>query len=174
MYKKYFIFFVFSSLFCLCENHILAQTQLSPNVVSSGGGFGTDGNGNSYSFTIGECVTVTRSNTNNILTQGFQQPVNDSTIIVIDSLPITFYNGITPNGDGKNDSWILDGIDSLTNSVSIFNRWGDLVWKEDNYDNVNVVWVGKNNKGVELPPATYFYIIHAKGGPYSGWVELTR
>lgn len=158
----------------LLAGKISAQVQASPTVVSSGGGFGLDGNGNSFSFTIGESVIVTASNTNNILTQGFQQPTNDSILPVDSTAYITFYNGITPNGDNNNESWILDGIDSLTNSVSIFNRWGDLVWHGDNYDNVNIVWVGENNKGVELPPATYFYIIYAKGGPYKGWVELTR
>lgn len=150
----------------------VAQVQGTPTVVSSGGGFGNAG-GNTFSYTIGECIVTTASNGNNILTQGFQQPSNDS-ILIGDSALITFYTGITPNGDNHNETWIIEGIDSLENSVEIYNRWGDLVWKGDHYDNVNVVWEGKNNSGVELPPATYFFIITVKNETHKGWVELTR
>ena len=167
--KKFFQILIFI-LFCGNAN---AQVQATPEVVASGGGFNTDGNGNSFSYTVGECVVVTASNTNNILTQGFQQPTNDS-IILSDSSLISFYTGITPNGDNHNETWIIDGIDSLNNIVSIFNRWGDLVWKGTDYDNVNVVWVGENNKGEKLPPATYFFIINVKNETHKGWVELTR
>lgn len=165
--KRLFYIFIFIS--AAAE----AQTQLAPAVVASGGGFGSDGNGNSYSFTIGECVTVTASNTNTIFTQGFQQPENDS-VITSDSALIVFYNGITPNEDNKNDTWIIEGIDSLQNAVYIFNRWGDLVWKGENYDNVNVVWAGTNAKGEKLPAATYFFIVNVKNETHKGWVELTR
>lgn len=59
--------------------------------------------------------------------------------------------------------------------MSIYSRWGDLVWKGDNYDNTLVVWDGKNNKsGKELPDATYFYVVTAGGKTYKGWVELTH
>jgi hypothetical protein len=46
------------------------------------------------------------------------------------SLPILkFYSGITPNGDGNNDSWKIDNIESFPdNTVQIFNRWGSEVW----------------------------------------------
>jgi hypothetical protein len=64
------------------------------------------------------------------------------------------------------------------NKVSIFNRWGDLVWNCDNYDNQDIagkkVWTGLSNKGAVLPDATYFYIIEAGGKTDKGWVELTH
>ncbi len=85
------------------------------------------------------------------------------------------YKGITPNGDGQNDNWQIDGITNFeTNTVSIFNRWGSLVWDAKNYDNKDVVWDGKNKQGVLIPDATYFYIIEADGKVYKGWVELTH
>ncbi|MGZ6520120.1 MAG: T9SS type B sorting domain-containing protein, partial [Bacteroidia bacterium] len=71
----------------------------------------------------------------------------------------------------------IDGITNIKeNTVSIFNRWGDLVWNCDNYDNVTdgKVWKGKSNKNGELPDATYFYVINAGGKTYKGWVELTH
>jgi gliding motility-associated-like protein len=88
-----------------------------------------------------------------------------------------FYHGFTPNGDGHNDTWIIEGIENFeTNTVSIFNRWGDLVWKSSNYNNGTVVWDGQSNKNnkTQLPDATYFYVVDAGGEVYKGWVELTR
>ena len=91
---------------------------------------------------------------------------------------LKFYTGITPNEDGKNDSWIIDNIEMFPeNKVQIFNRWGNQIWSGENYDNNNVVWNGNNgNKddGTQLPDATYFYVADVAGTIYKGWVELTR
>jgi gliding motility-associated-like protein len=80
---------------------------------------------------------------------------------------ITVYNAISPNGDGKNDILLLQYIDVLAgtreNNVSIYNRWGDLVFEIDNYDNGNRVFKGLNNSGNELPSGTYFYKIEFNG-----------
>lgn len=91
-----------------------------------------------------------------------------------DSL-LGFYTGITPNEDGVNDKWIIDSITNYkTNKVSIFNRWGDLVWSEKNYDNESVVWKGENQQGQKLPDATYFYIVEVGTNVRKGWVELSH
>lgn len=90
---------------------------------------------------------------------------------------LDFYNGITPNGDGNNDFWTIPGIELVKdNSVTIFNRWGDLVWATTDYDNITEgkVWTGKSNKGAELPDATYFYVVEVNGKTYKGWIELTH
>lgn len=93
---------------------------------------------------------------------------------------LKFYSGITPNGDNKNDSWIIDNIEQFPeNTVQIFNRWGQQVWWGENYDNSEVVWKGNNgnkDEGVELSSATYFYVAVIEGidKPFKGWVELTR
>ena len=116
-------------------------------------------------------------NGTNILTQGFHQPYVDSTTIppVTDEL-LGIYNGLTPNGDNHNETWFISGIDSLPeNSVAIFNRWGELIWKHDHYDNVNVAWGGKNMKDQLVVEGTYFYTISLKGRKnYKGWIELSR
>ncbi len=91
---------------------------------------------------------------------------------------LKFYTGITPNGDGKNDAWIIDNIEQFPdNKVQIFNRWGNEIWYGENYDNDEVVWKGNNgNKddGDLMPDATYFYVAEVAGTTYKGWVELTR
>ncbi|HEY0029662.1 MAG TPA: gliding motility-associated C-terminal domain-containing protein, partial [Bacteroidia bacterium] len=101
--------------------------------------------------------------------------IDETQVDCADSLH--FYNGITPNGDGNNEFWTIDGIEFIKdNVVSIFNRWGDLVWSTKDYDNITdgKVWKGTNNKGGALPDATYFYVVEANGKTYKGWVELTH
>lgn len=88
---------------------------------------------------------------------------------------VEIYTGITPNGDGYNDTWIIDSITNFkTNTVYIFNRWGNLVWKGKDYDNTDVVWRGTNQSDDPLPDGTYFYIIEAGGETKKGWVELSK
>jgi gliding motility-associated-like protein len=102
--------------------------------------------------------------------------VDSITVFVVASpnCGIHAYGGITPNGDGKNDFWYIDGIDGLTNDVSIFNRWGSKVWSAHNYDNKTVYWKGLDASGTPLPDGTYYYIITTTGVPAKGWVELSR
>jgi gliding motility-associated-like protein len=90
------------------------------------------------------------------------------------------YNALSPNGDGKNEVFILAHIDVIeatkNNRVSIFNRWGDLVFDVDNYNNTTNVFVGKSNAGKELPSGTYFYRIEFGSGRKneSGYLSLKR
>jgi gliding motility-associated-like protein len=67
---------------------------------------------------------------------------------------------ITPNGDGKNDCFKIDDVNGEVEMI-IFNRWGNVEYSTDNYQNN---WDGKNNKGIELPNDTYFYILNFKNG----------
>ena len=91
---------------------------------------------------------------------------------------LKFYTGITPNGDNKNDLWIIENIEMFPeNTVQIFNRWGQEVWYGKNYDNDEVAWHGNNgnnDEGERLADATYFYVAVVEGKTYKGWVELTR
>ncbi|MDC0584753.1 DUF2341 domain-containing protein [Bacteroidales bacterium] len=77
-------------------------------------------------------------------------------------------SALSPNGDGKNDFWIVNlAYDDPRNNVKIFNRWGGLVYEIDHYDNISRVWDGEMNRGAQLgqkvPDGTYFYIIEFKG-----------
>ena len=93
---------------------------------------------------------------------------------------VKLYNGFTPNGDGKNDFWEIDGIKNFdTNSVHIFNRWGTVVWEAANYDNEKVVWKGESKStNTQLPDGTYYYLIYTTKNndtnSKKGWVEITR
>lgn len=88
---------------------------------------------------------------------------------------IIVWGGITPNNDGENDLWIVDYLDlHQPNEVEIYNRWGMMVWRGTNYDNVNVVWDGKMQDGSELTDGTYYWIIKEGTATMKGWVELSH
>ncbi|MES2593027.1 MAG: gliding motility-associated C-terminal domain-containing protein [Bacteroidota bacterium] len=152
--------------------HVLATTGGSAVIPGWG----------SIDYTVGEVIVTSDSSSSssspvNWLTQGFQQPNDAIPLAIPIEVPLKVYHGITPNGDDHNDTWEIDGIENIpVNTVTIFNRWGDIVWKVDNYSNVSPkVWDGTNKRGGALPDATYFYIIEASGKVLEkGWVELTR
>jgi gliding motility-associated-like protein len=151
--------------------NLSAQT-ITPQVLSTTGNYST-GAGASLSGTVGECITTTLGSTpGNLITQGFQQP--SDVIIVSGEDTIHIYSGITPNGDGKNDTWIIRGIESMHNQVYIFDRVGLQVWYAQEYNNSTIAWTGKNEHDQELPASTYFYVVIIPGGTYKGWVELIR
>jgi gliding motility-associated-like protein len=70
---------------------------------------------------------------------------------------ISFPNGFSPNGDGLNDTWIIDLIDMFPNcTVEIYNRWGQLLFLSNGY---LVPWDGTYNNQ-PVPVGTYYYIIN--------------
>lgn len=65
--------------------------------------------------------------------------------------------GISPNNDGSNDTWIIRGLDLFgPHRIEILNRWGNVVWFTENYDQL---WNGVNSNGEPLPDGTYYYVI---------------
>ncbi len=94
-------------------------------------------------------------------------------------------NVITPDSDGEtagyfsgglNEAWYIEGIERLQNvQVRIFNRWGNLVYENDNYSNNNP-WYGNASKGDELEAGVYFYTITASENidPIEGTVTIFR
>jgi gliding motility-associated-like protein len=86
---------------------------------------------------------------------------------------VLIFNGISPNGDGSNDTWVVSGIGQYPDhEVRVFNRWGHLVFQQKNYQND---WEG-TWQGQPLPDGTYFYQIDLGDGeqPLSGYLELWR
>jgi len=121
-------------------------------------------NGNQNSFTLenlseGEYfIFITDdsgcSDTLSIVLTG---PAEPDPIDPIDNLPVIIPNGFTPNEDGLNDSFVIKNLELfMDNSLEIYNRYGNLVYQKDVYQND---WKGISNNGNRLPSGTYYYIL---------------
>jgi gliding motility-associated-like protein len=81
---------------------------------------------------------------------------------------VTIPDVITPNGDGFNDRWVILTPAGMKVKASIFNRWGQQVYKSDDYRND---WNGTGNGGFlgnNLPNGTYFYVVELSGAGING------
>jgi len=92
---------------------------------------------------------------------------------------VIVFNGVTPDGDGLNDILFVKYVDvvegAAQNKVNIYNRWGDLVFDTDNYDNLSRVFSGQTNSGKDLPSGTYYYIMDfSNGKSINGFITLKR
>ncbi len=79
---------------------------------------------------------------------------------------VVIYNAVSPNGDGVNDYFRIENLDRYPNNkVTIFNRWGVLVYETTNYGTNGNVFNGISegrgtlNKKEGLPSGTYYYIL---------------
>ncbi len=92
---------------------------------------------------------------------------------------INVHNVITPNGDGMNDSWRIDGLEFYPNNeVLLFNKWGDVVYQQKAYDGK---WGGISTNGDALPDGTYYYLVQLNeankaGGKnqFTGYLMIQR
>lgn len=85
---------------------------------------------------------------------------------------------VTPNGDNYNESLLIDGLtcnENAKNTLSIFNRWGSLVYKADNYGTGDL-WNGTWQKNNELvPDGTYYYVLEIENKEImKGFIEVTK
>lgn len=160
------------------DNNInLASLQIVGNGTDKGGTTSLDGltldiNYNSLKFAGEDNVTIRICD---LLDVCIEQIL---TIEVIGDINI--FTGISPNGDGKNDTWIIDYIelfpDTQRNKVSIYNRWGDAVWEGTDYNNASIVFAGQNNNGHDLSTGSYFFKIEFPSGreTITGYLSLKR
>lgn len=97
-------------------------------------------------------------------------------LLPLEDCHVETYNAFSPNSDGKNDTWVIDGIEGYPeNVVIIYNRWGDVLIRLENYNNSTVVWDGTSGNGNEVPAGTYFFVVEVGGDQnQSGWVQVVR
>ena len=108
------------------------------------------------------------------------QPVLISDIVTLGSAQIIIPNGFSPDGDGVNDTWEIQGLNGTTSyRLSVFNRWETKVYETTQYAND---WAGTSNvssfisSGNNLPEGTYFYLLEFNDGqpPITGFVYIKR
>ena len=94
--------------------------------------------------------------------------------------PIVIYNAVSANGDGANDYFHIECLENYPNNhVRIFNRWGNKVFEQSQYDNTwNGISYGRATikQDEELPVGTYFYILELGNDekPRTGYLYLSR
>jgi len=103
---------------------------------------------------------------------GCTDSISHGWYIIVPDLVLEIPNAFSPNGDGVNDRWAIEGLKARPQATTeIYNRWGQIVFTGIGY----TPWDGMR-AGRMLPQGTYYYVIKttADEKPYTGWVALLR
>lgn len=84
-------------------------------------------------------------------------------------------NVFTPNNDLINDEFIVTSNGTTLFSIEIYSRWGNMVFKRDNQE--QIIWDGHIPDGTKVKPGTYYYVLNAKEGdvnynPEKGFITV--
>ncbi|MBL4653023.1 MAG: gliding motility-associated C-terminal domain-containing protein [Flavobacteriales bacterium] len=128
-----------------------------------------------YSWSFGNGETSTETNPTTTYTENGEYEITlyayaDSSLNCLDSItvsvelsgssslviPIVF----SPNNDGVNDLYRVNGQFIETFKATIINRWGTELYS---WDRVNSTWDGRTYSGVIVPDGTYFILVEAVG-----------
>jgi uncharacterized repeat protein (TIGR01451 family)/gliding motility-associated-like protein len=161
----------------------------------------TTSNGTYSRFTgIWEISSVTDSTTETltltVLVNTSGEYANTASIIALDEVDIdisnntdtvaavpvclTIYNEFSPDGNGVNEFFVIDCLDQYpNNTLEVFNRYGNTVYKKKGYDNSwNGISTGRLTVGTSkrLPIGTYYYVLNLGDGttPKTGWLYINR
>jgi gliding motility-associated-like protein len=87
-------------------------------------------------------------------------------------LPLLVPNVFTPNQDGINDYFKINGLQN-GDKVSVFNRWGQLIFRTED---INEFWDGMTSNGTKCSEGVYYYIIEQEnsGITKTGTLHLKR
>jgi gliding motility-associated-like protein len=176
------------SISVFIDTFSLYVVSLVPNDCGSSNGGLTVGTNSIYPSTY--LWTSGISGTNPVLTNisdgvyiveatdsvGCKKTLNIPVVCTTPTIVITQL--VTPNADGKNDTWIIQGINNFPQAkVIVYNRWGNEVYNSSPYNND---WDGKSNSGISLgndylPAGTYYYVVDVYGDGTdvkSGYLEF--
>ncbi|GAO29039.1 similarity [Geofilum rubicundum JCM 15548] len=104
------------------------------------------------------------------VTNGLCEPVWQEVGITVQGLQNP--TGFSPNGDGKNDLFIIPGAEFIENNqLIVFNQQGSVVYKTANYQNN---WKGTKQNGEVLPEGYYYYVFSGKGVEIKDYLIIKR
>jgi hypothetical protein len=124
-------------------------------VVTWSGGFGHSGTGQrAENLCAGEPVSFIVTDANGCIATGF-----DTVPYPIDGC-LKVRPVITPGDeDGNNDFLLITCVESVPNTVQLFNRWGQLVFETTGYHNISNNFNGNSKFGRPLAEGVYYYIL---------------
>lgn len=104
---------------------------------------------------------------------------NAVVVVVVEPLPpLDIPEGFSPNGDGTNDKFVIKNIERYPKSdLIVFNRWGDIVWRNPGtgyHNDFDGTWDKKNQP---LPDGTYYYVLKLndnKAKDITGFLVINR
>lgn len=168
--------FIVDTVFWSSFTRIFTDNSTSLNTITTylwdfgdGGGFSMDTSVAEYKYSAeGDYVVKLEITDENGCIDSLSQVVSVDDIYIVP-------NVFTPNGDNKNDDFIVtvNGVDRF--SIDIYSRWGNLVF---NREGVNqIVWDGRLPDGSKVTPGTYYYVITASDSqktykPEAGFVMV--
>lgn len=90
-----------------------------------------------------------------VATDACDKSITSEIISIYNQCPLSFPNVYSPNGDGINDVFLIPNIEDYPAiKLTIFNRWGNLIYQDDDYSND---WGLTNFNGDVLIDGVYFY-----------------
>jgi gliding motility-associated-like protein len=109
-------------------------------------------------FSTDNEVFITQAGTYYVTVTNFCGPVSDTSVVqfVPDLQNLQMPNILTVNGDGLNDLYEIPAlIDAIEFKLSIFDRWGVLLFESTD---MNVLWNGTSGS-TTVPQGTYFGVL---------------
>ena len=95
--------------------------------------------------------------------------------VFIECLDIVIFTAVSPNRDGVNDTFWIAGIEDFPDAeLTIYNRWGNIVYNTIEYEND---WRGTWDGDKDLPDGTYYYFLQLNDDAnrvFRGALELYR
>jgi gliding motility-associated-like protein len=81
--------------------------------------------------------------------------------VKVDLIPeIKIPSAFSPNNDGINDNWIIEISELYKNiTVSVYNRWGSLIYNNPNYQTGGDNWRGNGKNSNPIPVGTYYFVV---------------
>lgn len=170
-YNRYLVLFVACILLQIKGKTTYAQTIDLPYTLNTASGSSIV-NEFMFDYSFAEMVLVdTYSSGQFLLSQGFLQPYYIAIPFLTDVKARN--NIITPNNDGKNDFFTVQGLGNYPGSVlSIYDRAGRLIYRATDYKND---WNGTFN-GKQLFEDSYYYVIDLgkSKGLIRGFISIVR
>jgi gliding motility-associated-like protein len=88
----------------------------------------------------------------------------DALVEIYEQCRVVAPNVITPNNDGINDFFVLKNLEDYDRlELQVFNRWGNLIYESDDYQND---WNGLNLNSEQITEGVYFYTATPIGDKY--------